>query len=968
MESRTNKYLKNQGKFLFIVVALIMLSFGALVITSAWFTDSATSEGSSGTLQFGTVEISADGGNDNEEAVIKIANINNSNSVLMPGSGVSTTVRVKNTGNVDCYYLVSFICTNNILASTYNNDYFYNATNSAVIKSTLDNKLCGALSPNGTQTLNFNLTISTDVTQEDLSSRDAEIKCVVYAVQKANITEPRAYYILQTLKTTQFPESRTIMLFNEDMSWAGDTTSITSGVKLTYTDESKTQFYLDASSISSNTTNATGDDLYFFSSEAYDTSIYTSKYDTTENSYLAKLSTAYNYDLTYDLSNKYIYDTPSHSLNLYPVFLTPNVGDNDSSKNTYVKDTTDYVIYSKDKTQTDGTKFNGHSAIKAVVLPNTITYVTGGCFNNTGLKYLTLPTSNLTKLGFQAFGRTSNLEYVNIPNCIKYFNDDSTTYPGAFALSGLKEVTINGDVEDLYSAFYQCTNLISVTINGDVENLYGTFNQCTSLVNVVINGDIADMTGAFYKCTNLKTVEFGEKCTIISEGYDAFYGATSLTDVTFKNLRSLNSSYTMFRNTAITSIDLGDSMKTLTGKYIFAVMPKLVSVDLGENIETINANGLFQQSSSLKNINFGSALKSLQGEMMIRNTSVTSIQLPTTLEFLGFTVFYDSYNTEKITGSIGIPGKCVITGDSNGPFCENTGITDFYLMDENGNKIKESTLYVERDGVIYKKLGNDQFRLELFPCAYTGQFKIYKEVVEFRRFEIDNARNITKYIVEAGNPVFTTDSYGVLYSKNGTQLRSFPASCGLSSYTVPEGVTEIYILNTKTPLALTVPSTLTSLPGCAFQGSATYASNIVSINSTTEGVADLSNTQIEFVGYKCFEYNKYLKHLILPSTCSRIQSGALLYTSVNEITTYYNGKLELTNIDKTWEYVDSGDMLAYTGYDASTGTYKGITKLHILSTLSQDLYTADSEWNVYISSAGGSNDKPKLTVYADLTN
>lgn len=945
MESRTNKYLKNQGKFLFIVVALIMLSFGALVITSAWFTDSATSEGSSGTLQFGTVQISADGGEDNQEAVIKIANINNSNSVLMPGSSVSTSVRVTNTGNVDCYYLVSFVCTNNILASTYNNDYFYNATSSAVIKSTLDNKLCGALSPNGTQTLNFNLTISTDVTQDDLSSRDAEIKCVVYAVQKANITEPRAYYILQTLKTTQFPESRTIMLFNEDMSWAGDTTSITSGVKLVYTDESKTQFYLDASSISSNTTNTTGDDLYFFSSEAYDTSLYTSKYDTTENSYLAKLSTAYNYDLTYDLSNKYIYDTPSHSLNLYPVFLTPNVGDNDSSKNTYVKDTTDYVIYSKDKTQTGYGEFNRHTAIKAAVFPNTITFINGGTMNRTDLKYLTLPTSNLTTLGLQAFSSTP-LEYVNLPSCITHFNTDTTgSAPGAF---------------------YNCTSLKSVSINGNVENLRFAFYGCTSLECVEIDGNVADMTSAFYNCTNLKTVEFGEKCTIISEGYDAFYGATSLTDVTFKNLQSLNSSYTMFRNTAITSIDLGDSMKTLTGKYIFAVMPKLVSVDLGENIETINANGLFQQSSSLKNINFGSALKSLQGEMMIRKTSVTSIQLPTTLELLGFAVFYDSYNTEKITGSIGIPGKCAIEGDSNGPFAENTGITDFYLMDENGNKIKESTLYVERDGVIYKKLGNDQCRLELFPCAYTGQFKIYKDVVEFRRFEIDNARNITKYVVEAGNSVFTTDSYGVLYSKSGTQLRSFPASCGLTSYTVPEGVTEIYILNTETPLALTVPSTLTSLPGCAFQGSPTYASNIVSVNSTTEGVADFSNTKIEFVGYKCFEYNKTLKHLILPSTCSRIQSAALKYTSINEITTYYNGKLELTNIDKTWEYVDSGDMLAYTGYDASTGTYKGITKLHILSTLSQDLYTADSEWNVYISSAGGTNDKPKLTVYSDI--
>lgn len=943
MNKKTNSYLKTHG-LLLIVLALVLLTAGTLILTSAWFTDSVSKD-SSAVIQFGTVEISADGGNDNEEAVVNVANVNASNSVLMPGSSVSTSVRVKNTGNVDCYYLVSFVCSNNILASTYNNDYFYNLTSSAVTKSTLDNKLCGALSPNNTQTLNMNLTISTDVTKDDLSSTDAEIKCVVYAVQKAHITEPEAYYILQTLKTTQFPESKTIMLFNEDMSWSGNTTSVTSGVKLVYTDDSKSQFYLDASSLDPNTTNATGDDLYFFSSEAYDTSIYTNKYATTENSYLAKLSTAYNYDLTYDLSNKYIYDTPSHSLNLYPVFLTANAGHEDKNKDTYDEGTTDYVIYAKDKTETEEKEFWLHSFIKAVVLPNTITTVSPYTFSDTSLKYLTLPTSNLTTLLNSAFTHTE-IEYLNLPaNITKLSSDSEVDWSDYYGSNG---------------AFIACKSLKSVKINGDLENMCDAFVGCRSLESVVINGNVGNMSSGFSGCSSLKTVEFGENCKIIKETSCAFQRTTSLESVTFKGLQELYGTGPMFRYSSLTTLDLGDSLKKIEGYCTLGYNTSLLSVDLGENIEDINADGLFIDSSNLSIINFGSSLKTLRGQQLIDGTSVTSIDLPCTLELLGNVVFWyglEEDDSKKISGSIGIPGKCVIEGDSNGPFIGDLEITDFYLMDENGNKIKESTLYVERDGVIYKKLGNGQYRLECFPGAYTGEFTIYKDVVALRRFEVDNGVNITKFIVEEENPSFKTDSYGVVYNKEGTQLRIFPQSCGLNSYSVPEGVTEIYLFYSDNPLALTVPSTLTSLPGCAFG-----SSNIVSINSTEEGVADFSNTQIEFVGYKCFQNNRTLKHIILPSTCSTIQSGAFIHSSINKITTYYDGKLTLTN-QGSLAYVNSGDMLAYTGYNADTGEYEGIAELHILTTLLQSIYKADEEWSAYIFASGS---RPKLYIYNDV--
>ena len=910
MDKKIDSYFKEKGKLVLIILAMLVLAMGGIWVSKAFFSDTGNKSGSS-KVQFGTVDISADGGSDSATSIFKITDIEGETSSIMPGTTISSSVRVRNIGTVDCYYLVCFICNNNVLASSFNNDYFYNTAPSTVTKSTLDNKLCGSLSANQNQTLNVSLTVSTSLIEDDLTSHDAKITCVVYAVQKEHITEQKAYYLLQSKKSADYPDSKNIMLYNADMTWVGDTTSNTSSVKLVYTDASKSQFYLDATSLSSDTTNEQGEDLYCFSNQPYDSSLFASKYATTDGSYLAKLSTANNYDLTYNLSSKYVYDTPDYAMNLYPVFLTPNAGDNDSSKNTYVKGTSDYVIYSKDSTEVPQTAFNRHNVIKAVVLPNTITKVSKGAFNRcTSLKYLTFPTSNLTSLGTQSFSFTSSLEYVYFPECINNFAN-TTSGTGAFAVSGLK----------------------SVYLNTNIENLSGAF------------------MGQASQESYLTEVTFGPKCIYIKNAFGSFYNLPKLKKVTFTNVKSITNATQTFRyDSALESIDFGDSLETFDGSSPFSKMSNLTTLDFGDNLKTLNSNLLCYQTPKLSNVNFGSSLTTLFGTSLFQESALTTINLPNTLTKMGTLLF----NQSNITGNVAVPGNCVFDTDSNGPFLSAQKITSLSLKNESGNPIKESKLYVERDGVLYKKLSDGTYRLEAFPSGRTGVLNIAKDVTQLRRFEVEDPHYITKYIVEEGNPSFKTDSYGVLFNASGTQLRAFPKNSSLTSYDVPNGVTEIYSLVSLQPIALTVPSTLTSFPGCAMQ-----ESKVKSINSSVDGVADLSNTKITFVGYKSFEYAVNLKHIILPSTCSEIQSGAFHYSGINEITTYYNGKVNLTNYQG---YVSSGDLLASTGYDGTN--YNGITKLHILSTLSSSIYSADSEWNVYISSTGS---KPKLTVSADVT-
>ena len=903
--SKFNAFIKDKNKVFLAAFAIIFVSVMLIFISGAWFT-SSSSETATGTINFGSVDISAEGGTDNEEAVVTVRDVEDLTSAIMPGSTLSASVRVNNIGTADCYYLVCFICNDNILSTSFNNDYFYNAASTSAVKSTIDNKLCGTIVKSTSQTINVKLVVNTALTEEELSNSQVQIKCIAYAVQKANLTQEQAYYILQTNKCQDYPESKTFLLHNEDLTVA--TSLNNSGVEFKFTDDTQTQFYLDATALRGGVenVNSLGEDLYFYSSVAYDETIFSDKYATTDNSYLAKLAYAKNYDLTFDANKKYIYDVPSYSLSLYPVYLKPNVGDNDTSKNTYVKDTTDYMIISKDKTEFSKAEYQQHLSLKAVVIPNSISTVGLGAFNLcSALKFVTLPTSNLTTLGRQAFSKT-NIENIIIPECVKNFNTETAIgIRGAFSGSNLKRVYINSDMENFTFAFAMCPELTEIT--------------------------------------------FGPKCTYI-KGMGGLGRSPKLETVTFTNVKQLINCQQMFDGCPVKKIDFNNKLESITGRGAFYNMPELLEADLGNSLKTLSKVGsLFGNCRKLEKANFGNSLTEIYGEgngldgscNLLTGTKVKSFNIPNTLKKISGLLAFAQCNLE---GEIGFPAECTVSGDSNGPFVESYGITSFYLKDENGVRVKESSLYVERDGIIYKKLSNGKLRLEFMPGGYSGELRIAKDVTDLRRFEVDSCRGLTKFIVDSNNPSYKSDSYGVLFNKSGTQLRSFPGNIEVSHYDVPNGVTQIFLMACYHPISLTVPDSLTSLPGCAMQNS-----QVTRINSDIDGVADLSNTKITKLGYKSFDLTTNLTKLILPSTCSRIESGAINDSKIAEIVTYYNGVIELL----------SG------GYNASGNPLSNATqfkKLHILNTLSTSIYSNNTYWSKYLSSSS----TPAVTIVADV--
>ncbi len=124
--------------------------------------------------------------------------------------------------------------------------------------------------------------------------------------------------------------------------------------------------------------------------------------------------------------------------------------------------------------------------------------------------------------------------------------------------------------------------------------------------------------------------------------------------------------------------------------------------------------------------------------------------------------------------------------------------------------------------------------------------------------------DLARIEVDADNPYFSSDAYGVLFNKDKTTLVKAPPCLASASYTVPDGVTtlEKYAFENDVYLqTLSLPDTLTSFGQQAFFG-------MQELRSITlpEGITS--------IGQNDFACCVHLASVALPSTLKEIKSSA----------------------------------------------------------------------------------------------
>ena len=280
---------------------------------------------------------------------------------------------------------------------------------------------------------------------------------------------------------------------------------------------------------------------------------------------------------------------------------------------------------------------------------------------------LDISGTNLTALPAGTFQKLKNLKKVILPNTLISIGGH------AFAESGLQSIEIPASVETIATAAFKgCTALTTVTfekgsqlktIEGGYSSssaYYGAFEGCTSLTSIEIPAS-AETIGenAFNRCKALTTVTFekGSQLKTIEGGYydkttdcyGAFSDCTSLTSIEIPASVETIESTAFKRCTALTTVtfEKGSQLKTIEGGDVFSDYygafsdcTSLTSIEIPASVETIGSTA-FERCTALTTVTFekGSQLKIIELDTFRSCHSLTSIEIPASVETIGAAAF-----------------------------------------------------------------------------------------------------------------------------------------------------------------------------------------------------------------------------------------------------------------------------------------------------------------------------------------
>ena len=341
-----------------------------------------------------------------------------------------------------------------------------------------------------------------------------------------------------------------------------------------------------------------------------------------------------------------------------------------------------------------GTTFKGNTAITSFNELEKFTGVTalGERDDSTGygtfadcssLKELTLP-KNCEVIKVEALAKCTALEKVNGFEKIKTIRNRAC-YDSLLS-QDLRLDNVEGTIP--YMAFSN-TSIKSVHIGDKVTSLanvdnssQGAFANCKQLCSVRIPTSLNIIGGnAFYGCTALKEIT-GDMSGVTAINYRAFDGCTSLeiADLSIPNLEKISES--AFNGVKITKISNLGKLTSLPNisTPIFGDKTTLTSVNLPSTLTSIGEN-VFNGYSALANVNFPSTITRI-GNNAFKNCTALAIiiDLPN-LETLGQNSFNINISTPGSIIGIENLGKITTIPNSDGCFRNQTNLTYAKLPD-----------------------------------------------------------------------------------------------------------------------------------------------------------------------------------------------------------------------------------------------------------------------------------------------
>lgn len=281
--------------------------------------------------------------------------------------------------------------------------------------------------------------------------------------------------------------------------------------------------------------------------------------------------------------------------------------------------------------------FGGCNELETINIPDGVTKIPAHAFSSCyALKKLDIPQS-VTEIGSAAFDHCTSLGKdshgtIAIPANVTAIGSEA--FRGCSALTSLalpQTVTSIGD-----TAFQGCSNLETINIPSGVKAIeHDTFRGCEKLKDVTIPADVTSIgNSAFEACKTFKNIKIPEGVTTI--GKNAFEDCTQLETVVIPST-AINIYDSAFKNCQQLKSFAFPIGTTQIDSSVLSGCENLESVTIPERVTKIWGSAFYGCSKKLK-----------------------SVQLPSTLQTIGFQAFCDCDQLSEIT----IPKSVTSIGQS----------------------------------------------------------------------------------------------------------------------------------------------------------------------------------------------------------------------------------------------------------------------------------------------------------------
>ena len=295
------------------------------------------------------------------------------------------------------------------------------------------------------------------------------------------------------------------------------------------------------------------------------------------------------------------------------------------------------------------------SDVVALILPNTVTRISGYAFYSCkGLTSITIP-SGVTSIGNDAFSGCSGLTSITIPSSVTIIG--KWTF---FDCTGLTSITIPEGVTRIGNyAFMSCTGLTSIVVAGG-NTKYNSGNGANCIIETATNTLIAGCkttvipnsvtsigSSAFNGCKGLTSITIPSSVTSIGER--AFEDCTGLTSITIPEGVTRIGNYAFMSCSGLTSITIPSSV-TIIGKWTFFDCTGLTSITIPEGVTSIG-DSAFRGCTGLTSITIPEGVTSIGNDAFFGCKGLTSITIPEGVTSIGNSAFSECISLTSVTFS-----------------------------------------------------------------------------------------------------------------------------------------------------------------------------------------------------------------------------------------------------------------------------------------------------------------------------